>query len=358
MAYVAVTGGEKAIEKSLEQLARIREQGEITPPEIQASLSMLVDEVMSEASLYSPEYAALALKQASGSKEEAVFILRAYRSTLQRDYYSRELHPASMKLIRRISSSYKDIPGGQILGPSYDYSHRLLDFDLLQNDSAEERGDQINPLGPTAVQAAHVADTLRKEGLLPERPLDETEPEDVTRMKLQFPASRSARLQSLTRLDTGFLSGVAYSAMRGYGGSHPTIAELRSGFVEVEIDYPYDSEESLVIGEILLTEVEALTGSLDSNRESMATMDSGYGLIMGRCETKAIAMAIVDASLNTEGDGPAQDQEFVLTHGDCLEMNGFIAHLKLPHYVTFQSKLDRSRTIVQERKEGKVPAHD
>ena len=35
---------------------------------------------------------------------------------------------------------------------------------------------------------------------------------------------------------------------------------------------------------------------------------------------------------------PSQDEEFVLTHGDCLEMSGFISHLKLPHYVTFQSK--------------------
>jgi alpha-D-ribose 1-methylphosphonate 5-triphosphate synthase subunit PhnI len=38
-----------------------------------------------------------------------------------------------------------------------------------------------------------------------------------------------------------------------------------------------------------------------------------------------------------------QNQEFVLLHGDCLEMSGFISHLKLPHYVTFQSKLDRVR---------------
>ena len=55
-------------------------------------------------------------------------------------------------------------------------------------------------------------------------------------------------------------------------------------------------------------------------------------------------MSIADASLETSGETPSQDEEFVLTHGDCLEMSGFISHLKLPHYVTFQSKLDRVRS--------------
>ncbi len=360
MAYVAATGGQKAIEHSLELLSLIRSRG--LAPEIKQmtdTFSLLIDQIMSEASLYAPEYAALALRQAAGSPEEAVFILRAYRSTLQRDYYSLPVDTSEMTLLRRISSSYKDIPGGQVLGGTFDYSHRLLDFgladpgvdDQLAVTSDLERdfeGMVLDPLSSTDLTAGRVADQLRKEGLLPERDLDPTEPDDVTRMKLQFPCLRSAKLQTLTRLDTGFLSGVAYSAMRGYGGAHPTIAELRSGHVQVEIAYPLDESQSITIGEIVVTEVEALTGSLDKDRSTMAAMDSGYGLVMGRGETKAIAMAIVDASLSKPGDAPAQDAEFVLTHGDSLEMNGFIAHLKLPHYVTFQSKLDRSRKTLQE----------
>lgn len=54
-------------------------------------------------------------------------------------------------------------------------------------------------------------------------------------------------------------------------------------------------------------------------------------------------MAVIDREIERAGDYAAQDEEFVLTHGDCLEMNGFISHLKLPHYVTFQSKLDAVR---------------
>jgi len=36
-----------------------------------------------------------------------------------------------MELDRRISATFKDLPGGQVLGPTYDYTQRLLDFTLL-----------------------------------------------------------------------------------------------------------------------------------------------------------------------------------------------------------------------------------
>jgi alpha-D-ribose 1-methylphosphonate 5-triphosphate synthase subunit PhnI len=86
-------------------------------------------------------------------------------------------------------------------------------------------------------------------------------------------------------------------------------------------------------------------------------------MVFGRNDTKAIAMSILDYSLTTgdagaraaepeSGDRGAsvlQNQEFVLLHGDSLEMNGFISHLKLPHYVTFQSKLDRVRHTQKNR---------
>ena len=53
---------------------------------------------------------------------------------------------------------------------------------------------------------------------------------------------------------------------------------------------------------------------------------------------------VVEQAVNVLSiDSPTSDMEFVLLHGDCLEMNGFISHLKLPHYVTFQSKLDSLR---------------
>ena len=181
--------------------------------------------------------------------------------------------------------------------------------------------------------------------LLKEVPEDNTEPFDVTSNLLTFPAPRSARLQTFARSDAGFLGGVAYSSMRGYGAVHPTVSELRCGYVEVCVPYVLDETETLCIGEILVTEVEALVPSHTETADEFdkMTLAGGYGMIFGRNENKAIAMSIADASLETEGNTPSQDQEFVLTHGDSLEMSGFISHLKLPHYVTFQSKLDRVR---------------
>jgi alpha-D-ribose 1-methylphosphonate 5-triphosphate synthase subunit PhnI len=132
MAYVAVKGGAKAIEASLELIAarRLRGGQALDVRELRDGMSALVDQVMSEASLYGEAPAALAIKQAEGSPEEAVFLLRAFRSTLPRAHYSTVIRTDAMFVERRISAAFKDIPGGQILGPSLDYSHRLLDFSL------------------------------------------------------------------------------------------------------------------------------------------------------------------------------------------------------------------------------------
>ncbi len=349
MAYVAVTGGKEAIEQSLNLLKIFRESGEdISITCIKENMGLLIDKIMSEAGFYSREYAALALKQCEGSVEEAVFLLRAYRSTLPRDYYSTTVDTGEMRLIRRISAAFKDIPGGQILGPTYDYSHRLLDFSLMDGETEKPEvsvTEADENLDGSDIYCGRVTDLLRAEGVMEKVEQDDTEPFDVTSNLLTFPAPRSARLQTFARSDAGFLGGVAYSSMRGYGAVHPTVAELRCGYLEVCVPYALNEEEELCIGEILVTEVEALVPShteTDDDFDQM-TLSGGYGLIFGRNENKAIAMAIADASLETTGDSPSQDEEFVLTHGDCLEMSGFISHLKLPHYVTFQSSLDRVR---------------
>lgn len=367
MAYVAVKGGREAIEQSLKLLDLFRDsKTDISVSCIKDNMGLLVDKIMSEAGFYSREYAALALKQCEGSVEEAVFLLRAYRSTLPRNYYSLPVQTSEMRLIRRISAAFKDIPGGQILGPTYDYSHRLLDFSLMderteggEEKSADQNGEHTGeesigkPEGED-IRCGRVTDILKKEKVLAETGEDNTPPFDVTSNVLTFPAPRSARLQTFARSDAGFLGGVAYSSMRGYGAVHPTVSELRCGYVEVCIPYVLDESEEICIGDILVTEVEALVPSHTETDEEFdkMTLSGGYGLIFGRNENKAIAMSIADASLETEGNTPSQDEEFVLTHGDCLEMSGFISHLKLPHYVTFQSKLDRVRTKTDEQEEN------
>ena len=346
MAYVAVSGGREAIEESI-KLLDFYKSGTDKDIEIEAienKLSLLVDRVMSEAGLYSKTYAALALKQCEGSIEEAVFSLRAYRSTLTRNYYSHTVNTDNMRLVRRISAAFKDITGGQILGATYDYTHRLINFDVDKEDSAEMRQVMLKTLEAQIpeeiVPCPRVSDELKKEGLIDRYEKNDLSPHDVTVNMLEFPADRSARLQTLARADTGFVSGLAYSSLRGFGQVHPTVGELRCGYVEICVPYLPDESESIYIGEILITEVECFNTADDKDQLKLAV---GYGAVFGRNETKAISMAVLDRELDNGGPYPAQSEEFVLMHGDSLEMNGFISHLKLPHYVTFQSKLDAVR---------------
>lgn len=346
MAYVAVSGGEEAIEASIRLLEYYRSgtEKDLELEVIEEKMSLLVDRVMGEAGLYAKSYAALALKQCEGSVDEAVFLLRAYRSTLKRSYDTLVADTGNMRLVRRISAAFKDIQGGQILGATYDYTHRLMNFNLQEEDAPamyQKMQQQLD--GQQPVEIAHcgrVSDNLKDEGLIDRYERDDSEPFDVTQRFLEFPAPRSARLQTLSRSDTGFTSGLAYSVLRGFGQVHPTVGELRTGYLELEVPYLEDESQSLWVGEILLTDVEVFNQADDKQQLKLAC---GYGVVMGRNENKAIAMAVLDHELNTSGNYPTQDEEFVLMHGDSLEMNGFISHLKLPHYVTFQSKLDAVR---------------
>jgi alpha-D-ribose 1-methylphosphonate 5-triphosphate synthase subunit PhnI len=365
MAYVAVKGGTEAIEASIQRLKfeRIHPQELLDVKTIMATMRGMVDQVMSESSLYSEFLAALAIKQAEGNMEEAVFLLRAHRSTLPRHYYTRVVETDTMAVERRISASFKDIPGGQILGASYDYTHRLMDFDLIDESEVSMQTWLEQYLDEEAVASEgtdlkalpKVVDYLRKEKLLAEVTEDQTEPIDVTKRSLQFPTTRGERLQVLTRGQTGAVTSLGYAAIRGYGAVHPTVGELRVGKLPLTISHPIDPTDDFTndyyIGEIKVTEVESfvpITVQKDNHREELE-FEIGYGICYGQNETKAIAMSILDQSLELGRKGhPTQDEEFVLLHIDSVESSGFISHLKLPHYVTFQSKLDSMRRIKKE----------
>lgn len=348
MAYVAVTGGKEAIEHSnnLIKYFRVNKGNDIKPESIKNQMRGLVDRIMSEGGFYAPDLASLAIKQSEGNPEEATFLLRAFRSTLPRKYYSNPLDTEKMRISRRISAAFKDILGGQILGPSYDYSHRLLDFNLIEEKDCSSWirsfKDEINKnYTHEDIHYPKISNKLREEGLISKYEDNNSEPFDITRETLSFPAPRSARLQILSRGETGAVTAIGYSSMRGYGSVHPTVGELRVGMSDMDIPYPLDEEEEYYIGEIELTEVESI---IPEYREEELEFSLGYGLVMGQNETKAISMSIIDRCLDVEGDAPAQDEEFVLYHVDSVEATGFVSHLKLPHYVTFQSKLDRMRS--------------
>lgn len=362
MGYVAVKGGTDAIEASLKRLRyeRLKGQEVLEIHTILTTMRSLIDQVMSEASLYEPTLAALAIKQAEGSMEEAVFLLRAHRSTLPRLYYSETVESESMFVERRISASFKDIPGGQILGATNDYSHRLLDYTLL-NETKEEMKQwlaayeaELSKEHPRneLIYFPKVVEYLRKEGLFTSYVENNEPPDDITKKSLQFPATRSQRLQTLTRGQTGTVTSLGYASLRGYGQVHPTVGEVRVGMAPIYIAPATETgneEEDYYIGEVKLTEVESFVPvKKHTQQREELEFEIGYGICFGQNETKAIAMSILDQCLeHPEADFPTHDEEFVLLHIDSVESTGFISHLKLPHYVTFQSKLDSVRTVKQ-----------
>ena len=287
--YVAVKGGERAIDNAHGWLAEERRGDpavpELTIPQIREQMRLAVNRVMSEGSLYDPDLAALAIKQARGDLIEAIFLLRAYRTTLPRFGSSLPLNTEEMAVTRRVSATFKDLPGGQVLGPTFDYTHRLLDFALMAEGEV--------PAAPTAPIRAekvpHVMALLDRDGLIEAAP-EGDQPIDMTRVPMEYPADRALRLQAMTRGDEGFMLGLAYSTQRG------------------------------------------------------------YGLAFGHSERKAMAMSLVDRALRADELGeavlsPAQMPEFVLSHSDSLEASGFVQHLKLPHYVDFQAELELVRKM-------------
>lgn len=353
MAYVATRGGERAIDQS-ERLYRA-ELGQIDAArvaEVRLALPMLIDRVMGEASLYEPDLAALALAQAGGDLYEAVLLLRAWRTTQPRLTIAEPVLQDNLFTHRRISAAFKNIPGGQILGPSLDYSHRLLATGVLQGQPFVPA-----PVEPAATPApAHqpslaawqkaqglVADPARTEVVLDDIP-------DLTREPLLFPAQRAHTLQSLARADTGGMLALGYSAMRGYGNAHPTVNELRLAEAEVRVRHPRGTVFSA--GRVKVSQAEV------TSKGKSGLLELGFCATLGWNEVKVISGATLDLNAPGAAKGSPVEEEFFLYHTEPVEASGFCIHFKLPHYVTFQSSLDalRGAKAVTPAEPEKVPA--
>ncbi len=374
--YVAVKGGERAIDAAHAWLAEER-RGDPAVPElsvaqIREQLALAVNRVMAEGSLYDPDLAALAIRQARGDMIEAVFLLRAYRTTLPRLAASRPVDTAAMAVDRRISATFKDLPGGQVLGPTFDYTHRLLDVALMDgraptppdpSPQGEGEGRSAPPSPPAEgwgggapPPVPHVTAMLDRDGLIEPAGDGPATPPDLTREPLELPAARALRQQVLARGDEGFVLGMAYSTQRGYGRTHAFVGELRVGTVAVSVDIP-ELGLAVEIGEIELTECETVNQFKGSATEP-PQFTRGYGLTLGHNERKAISISLCDRALRWEELGedhsgaPAQDEEFVLMHADNVQATGFLEHIKLPHYVDFQAEMELVRAL---RAEAQAP---
>lgn len=351
MAYVATRGGERAIEQA-ERLYRAQ-MGTITPDrvaEIERALPNLIDRVMGEASLYAPDLAALALAQSGGDLYEALLLLRAWRSTQPRLQIARPVVPEETLTHRRISAAFKDIPGGQILGPTLDYSHRLLATEVLEG--AQYTPAPVSPAAePSPARHPSLAAWQKAQGLveaLSLAPVSREAIPDLTKEPLLFPARRAHTLQSLARADTGGMLALGYSAMRGYGNAHPTVNELRLSEAEVIVRHPNGTGFSA--GRVRTSQAEVVTTKGQGN------LRLGFCATLGWNEVKVISGATLDLNAPGAPKGSPVNEEFFLYHTEPVESSGFCIHFKLPHYVTFQSSLDALRDTRRQRHTAEEPA--
>ena len=349
MAYVAVRGGEEAIQRAERLYRALNQTFDVEfVRSIERHLPYLVDRVMGEGSLYSPELAALAVAQTGGDLYESILLLRAYRSTLPRLAYAEPIDHAVTLTVRRISAAFKDIPGGQILGPTLDYSHRILDTYILDDRTADQQPDPDAADQPAPAHYPQVSDWQRLNGLLAELPetdaINPAEIPDVTRAPILFPAPRAHRLQSLARADTGGVLALGYAGMRGYGLSHPTVNEVRLGYAEVQLCHPITGA-LFSAGRVRISQTEVVGTQANA-------LELGFAATFGWNEVKTIAGAMLDMEMDKPAPHPAHTEEFVLYHTESVEASGFCIHFKLPHYVTFSSSLDNIRRVKSQREQN------
>ena len=338
MAYVATRGGERAIA----QAERLYREGLGTIDQsrvaaVAAALPWLVDRVMGEATLYEPELAALALSQTGGDLYETVLLLRAWRTTQPRLMVAEPVIQEALFTHRRISAAFKDIPGGQILGPTLDYAHRLLATGVLEGAPLVPEPVERAAMPAPAFQPS-LAAWQKAEGLVADPPRENVAPEnipDLTREPLLFPAKRAHTLQSLARADTGGVLALGYSAMRGYGNAHPTVNELRLAEAELRVRHPRGTV--FAAGRVRVSQAEVAA------KDTSSQIRLGFSATLGWNEVKVISAATLDLNAPGAAKGSPTEEEFFLYHTEPVEASGFCIHFKLPHYVTFQSSLDAMR---------------
>jgi alpha-D-ribose 1-methylphosphonate 5-triphosphate synthase subunit PhnI len=376
MGYSGVKGGMDAVLAAERLVHRRRAQAPwASAGQITGMFRLAVDRVMGEAGLYDEEAAADAFRQAEGDLLEAAHLMRSYRSSLPRLAVTEPADPDEVIVLRRIVPASRTPEGPQLLGRTTDYTARVLQRPDGPPPAASDDAPASGPAAETAAAASvtvagvTVAGAVARgavassEARRPRRfsellakldltvvhdqaPADD-EPFDITRSAAQPPAPRSAVLASMARAETGALIALWYRSVRGPDGAvhEVTLGEVRHGRLPLRVIHPLTGNP-VDAGTIRVTEVEAIE-DLDGPDEDRTLLDTGYGLCFGHNERKAIAMANLDIACR-RADGDELEQLLLLTT-DGLDSGGFLEHLKLPHYVTFRSIVDRKLA-------GRVPA--
>ena len=380
MGYAAARGGRDAIEAAEHLIADERARSSVAPVsngQFTERMGLLVDRVMGEGGVWEPDLAASALRQADGDPIEAAHLLRSHRSTMPRFAYSEPVATDDIEILRRVVPAYRQPPGPQLLGRTTDYAGRLLD--LTQIDEApfdDDRGVHSKPvqwvratdppeaathmstaMGDSDRSPQRLLEVLRALDLVVDRRLTgDPDPVDITRHAVRPGVARSARLAVMARAETGALVNLWYRNILGPDGylHEITLGEVRHGRLPLTVTNPVTGNP-VRLGDVRVTEVEAIE-DLDGVGEDRSRFDIGYGLCFGHNEKKAIAMANLDIACERDAGRSALEQSVLMTT-DGLDATGFLEHLKLPHYVTFRSMIERKLAVRERRNSvGVAPA--
>jgi len=359
MGYSGARGGLQAILAAEDLVRRARDHAPApwaSTGQITTRFRLAVDRVMGEGGLYHEPTAAAALRQAEGDPLEASHLVRAHRSTLPRLAVSEPVDPDEMVVLRRIVPAFREPDGPQLLGRTTDYTGRLLEQPEGQPEPPEREPRAARERTEEQRRPRRFLDLLRKMDLIADNRLrDDPEPVDITRKPARPPAARSAVLASMARAETGGLVGLWYRSILGPDGDvhEVTLGEVRHGRVPLRVRHPHTGNP-VRIGQFRASEAEAIE-NLDGADEDRTKLDVGYGLCFGHNERKVIAMANLDIANRRFGRTGPLEQLLLLTT-DGLDSGGFLEHLKLPHYVTFRSIVERKQVMRAAEEAGMGPA--
>lgn len=315
------------------------------------STVMLEEQICAEAGLWEPAAARRALDQSHGDPAHAVSMLRVWAAT-QPHLEALTVQPTDVVLTRRLSSAYPQIPGGQWLGFAPELTTRQLDWaPRVDTGTGPLAGSDQSPSGeqvPPGADAPRRADTLRVRDLIQGVPTVEPAADgagdDPARAVLVPPYNRSNRLAVLTRGETGAL--VALAAMILGRRQEAVLVELTVALATVRIPHPR-SGIPVAIAELPITEVEVV---LDADVDGGPGLALGWGATLGAVERRAIALALLDAAMLADGDlaEPLMlDEQTIIAATDGPATNGFVEHLRLPHYAGFTAYLAQAATKEQ-----------
>ncbi|MGV9801395.1 carbon-phosphorus lyase complex subunit PhnI [Mycobacterium sp. NPDC003449] len=302
------------------------------------NLAALADQVCAEAGLWEPAAALRALNQSRGDTAHAVSMLRVWAAT-QPHVDGGMVDAADIALVRRVSSAYPQVPGGQWLGFAPDLLPRQLDWTApAESPGVPQAGEPAVPAPPGEPPARGATPRVRDliAGVTTVSPPEDGDSPDPAATVLVAPFTRAALLSMLARGETGAL--VALAAIILGRRQEAVLVELTVGMAAIRMPHPRTGARC-VVAEVPVTEVEVV---LDADVAGRPGLAMGWGATMGTVERRAISLALLDAAMQADGelrerivlDGPT-----VLAATDGSATTGFVEHLRLPHYAGFTAYL-------------------